>query len=79
MQLLFKHIVVDIQNSNKKHRDERLNRTLQNFLYTQLQDDHETCAKKSLAVLTELYRRQVWVDQRSVRLQLHIVEAFCKK
>eukprot|EP00242_Pyramimonas_sp_CCMP2087_P017803 CAMPEP_0198213366 /NCGR_PEP_ID=MMETSP1445-20131203/28822_1 /TAXON_ID=36898 /ORGANISM="Pyramimonas sp., Strain CCMP2087" /LENGTH=521 /DNA_ID=CAMNT_0043887993 /DNA_START=119 /DNA_END=1681 /DNA_ORIENTATION=- len=66
--LLFKHIVVDIQNSNKKHRDERLNRTIQNFLYTQLQDDHEMCAKKSLAVLTELYRRKVWVDQRSVNV-----------
>lgn len=65
-QLMYSHIVSDIQNCNKRHRDEKLNKSLQNFLYSQLQEDHEGCAKKSLAVLTELYRRNVWTDQRTV-------------
>ena len=56
-QLMYNHIVSDIQTSNKKHQDMKLNKGLQNFLYTQLQDDSEQCAKKSLAVLTELYRQ----------------------
>mmetsp|Transcript_34639 Transcript_34639/g.65213 ORF Transcript_34639/g.65213 Transcript_34639/m.65213 type:complete len:376 (-) Transcript_34639:1563-2690(-) len=66
--LMYSHIVSDIQNCNKRHRDEKLNKSLQNFLYSQLQEDHEGCAKKSLAVLTELYRRNVWTDQRTVNV-----------
>ncbi|KAK3271846.1 hypothetical protein CYMTET_19828 [Cymbomonas tetramitiformis] len=68
-QMLFKHIVSDLHNSNKKHRNEKLNRTLQNFLFEQLtKEEHVTAAKKSLAVLTEMYRRNVWTDARPVNV-----------
>lgn len=65
---LFRHIVSDIKSQNRKHRNEKLNRTLQNFMYQMLADDNVTAAKKSLAVLTELYRRQVWRDARTVNV-----------
>lgn len=58
----------DIKTTNQKHRDEPLNRRLQNFLYSMLADEHEGAAKKSLAVLTELHRRHVWRDARSVNV-----------
>ena len=58
----------DIKAQNRKHRNEKLNRTLQNFMYSMLADDNVTAAKKSLAVLTELYRRQVWRDARTVNV-----------
>ena len=32
-QLVFRHITADIKNSNKRHRNERLNRAVQNFMY----------------------------------------------
>ena len=32
-QLVFRHITADIKNSNRRHRNERLNRALQNFMY----------------------------------------------
>ena len=32
-QLLFRHITSDIKNSNKKQRNDRLNRAVQNFMY----------------------------------------------
>jgi protein SDA1 len=67
-QLLFSHIVHDISALNKKHRDERMNRSLQNFLYSMVNDENETAAKKSLAVLIELHKRQVWTDARSVNV-----------
>ncbi|KAK9811636.1 hypothetical protein WJX72_007420 [[Myrmecia] bisecta] len=67
-QTLFRHIVADIKGSNQKHKDDRLNRSIQNFLYSMLQDDSEIAAKKSLAVLTELYRRHVWRDARTVNV-----------
>jgi len=39
------------------------------MLFAQLADDkEEASAKKSLAVLTELYRRNVWTDARTVNV-----------
>lgn len=67
-QLLFRHITSDIKNANKKGRNERLNRTLQNFMYTVLGDEHEGTAKKGLAVMTEMWRRRVWRDARTVNV-----------
>ncbi len=58
----------DIKNSNKKHVNEALNRQLQSFLYTILAGDNTRTAKKSLAVLCELYRRGVWRDAKTVNV-----------
>ena len=147
-QLLFRHITSDIKNSNKKQRNDRLNRAVQNFMYrcgrgaggggvgvgvggvcggdgwmvggrdsarrwalrtmgcaplhgaappdavalnsraynhspallppppaplshrprSVIQDEHEGAAKKGLAVLTEMWRRRVWRDARTVNV-----------
>eukprot|EP00887_Chlorella_sp_A99_P007365 scaffold2.g7365.t1 len=67
-QLVFRHITADIKNSNKRQRNERLNRAVQNFMYSVLQDEHEASAKKGLAVLTEMWRRHVWRDARTVNV-----------
>ncbi|CAD7698476.1 unnamed protein product [Ostreobium quekettii] len=64
--MLFKHIVADIKNANKKAKNESLNKRLRAFLYSVLQEPNEVTAKKSLAVLTELWRRQIWRDAHTV-------------
>ncbi|KAK9840402.1 hypothetical protein WJX74_009278 [Apatococcus lobatus] len=66
--MIFHHIIADLKACNRRARNDRLNRAVQSFLYTALQDEHEGAAKKSLAVLTELYRRQVWRDARTVNV-----------
>eukprot|EP00899_Mesostigma_viride_P012492 jgi/Mesvir1/21243/Mv06673-RA.1 len=65
---LFKFMVNDIKAANAKHRDEKMNKSLQNFLYTMVQDDNIVAAKKSLDVIIELYRRHVWTDARTVNI-----------
>lgn len=67
-QLLFRHIVTDIKNSNKHSRNEKLNKGAQNFLYSVIEDDNEPSAKKSLAVCIELWRKHVWRDARTVNV-----------
>lgn len=67
-QLVFRHVTSDIKNSNRKGRNERLNRAVQNFMYSVIQDEHEGAAKKGLAVLTEMWRRNVWRDARTVNV-----------
>ncbi|KAL4422877.1 hypothetical protein ABPG75_009074 [Micractinium tetrahymenae] len=67
-QLVFRHVTADIKNSNKRGRNERLNRAVQNFMYSVIQDEHEGAAKKGLAVLTEMWRRHVWRDVKTVNV-----------
>jgi protein SDA1 len=56
----------DLKAANQKGRNERLNKSVQSFLYSVLADDNELAAKKSLAVLSELWRRHIWRDGRTV-------------
>ncbi|KAI8904308.1 SDA1-domain-containing protein [Gorgonomyces haynaldii] len=67
-ELLHSHIVSDIRNSNQKAKNNKLNKTLQNFMYTMLKDPNETAAKKSLEVMIELYKKRVWDDQKTVNV-----------
>ena len=37
-------------------------------MYTVVSDDNEAAAKRGLAVLTEMWRRHVWRDARTVNV-----------
>jgi len=102
---LYKHLVNDIQNINKKgKRDDKVNRSVQSFLHrviatssrikatnrtnniTQddtlggddymdvgiLQEDRESAgdvaAKRAVEMVAELYRRQVWTDEKAIAI-----------
>ena len=75
-ELLYKHMVNDICNMNKKgKRQEKVNRSVQAFLHKVVsadddtsQDDSATSAKRATDIVCELYRRQVWTDQRTVAI-----------
>lgn len=67
-QLLYSHIVTDIKNINAKHKNNKVNTTLQNFMYTMLRDTNVIAAKKSLDVMVELYRKNVWNDAKTVNV-----------
>ncbi|GLD55455.1 protein SDA1 homolog [Lates japonicus] len=57
---LYTHIVADIKNINAKHKNNKVNTTLQNFMYTMLRDSNPIAAKISLDVMVELYKRNIW-------------------
>ena len=66
--LLHQHIVSDIRNTNKHKKSNRLNRVLQSFLYTVMEDKSSAvAAKKSLDVMIELYHRNIWYVHTSTR------------
>nr|XP_055036706.1 protein SDA1 homolog isoform X1 [Misgurnus anguillicaudatus] len=65
---LYTHIVSDIKNINAKHKNNKLNTTLQNFMYTMLRDSNPIAAKISLDVMVELYRRNIWNDAKTVNV-----------
>lgn len=67
-QLVFRHVTSDIRAANRHGRDEKLNRAVQRFMYSAVADAHEGTAKRALSVLTEMWRRRVWRDARTVNV-----------
>ncbi|KAJ3114522.1 Protein SDA1 [Phlyctochytrium bullatum] len=67
-KLLHSHIVSDIKNSNAKAKNNRMNKTLQNYMYKMLHDPVEIAAKKSLDVMVDLYNKNVWNDAKTVNV-----------
>lgn len=65
---LYNFIVQDIKNLNHKHKNNKLNKVLQNFMYTMLSDSNAMAAKMSLDVMTEMYHRQIWNDVKTVNV-----------
>ncbi|XP_032395519.1 protein SDA1 homolog [Etheostoma spectabile] len=65
---LYTHIVTDIKNINAKHKNNKVNTTLQNFMYTMLRDSNPLAAKISLDVMVELYTRNIWNDAKTVNV-----------
>ncbi|CAG8472071.1 24088_t:CDS:10 [Cetraspora pellucida] len=70
--LLYTHIISDIKNTNAKHKNNKLNKTLQNFMYTILQSTTDStnviAAKKSLDACIELYKKGIWNDSKTVNI-----------
>ncbi|KAJ3307509.1 Protein SDA1 [Blyttiomyces sp. JEL0837] len=54
--------------SNAKAKNNKLNKTLQNFMYTMLQDSNEIAARKSLEVMVDLYNKNIWNDAKTVNV-----------
>lgn len=59
-------IVNDLKQLNKKSKNTNINKKLQNFILSLLQDPNEDAAKRALNVMIELYKRCIWNDEKTV-------------
>ncbi|XP_017092635.2 protein SDA1 homolog [Drosophila bipectinata] len=62
------HIVTDIKNMNAKHKDMKLNSSLQAFMYSMLKDANPKAAKMSADIMIELYKKNIWNDAKTVNV-----------
>jgi len=53
---------------NLKHKQNQVNKKLQNFMYGMLTDTHVIAAKKSAEVMITLYHKNVWNDNKTVNV-----------
>ncbi len=63
---LKEHIISDIRTVNAKRKDARLNAALQSLLFKSLDGGEKASARTALSVTSELYRRGVWRDAKTV-------------
>ena len=62
------NIVNDIKNINAKNKDQKLNASLQSYMFTMLRDPASIAAKTSLDVMISLYKKNVWRDAKTVNV-----------
>ncbi|XP_073846858.1 SDA1 domain containing protein Mys45A [Musca autumnalis] len=62
------HIITDIKNMNAKHKDMKLNSSLQNFMYSMLKDANPKAAKMSVDIMIDLYKKNIWNDEKTVNV-----------
>ncbi|XP_039289526.1 protein SDA1 homolog [Nilaparvata lugens] len=62
------HIINDIKNLNARHKNAKLNTSLQNFMYGILKDNNAKAAKMSVNIMIELYKKNVWNDAKTVNV-----------
>ncbi|KAG0166866.1 Protein SDA1 [Apophysomyces sp. BC1034] len=74
-EMLYNHIVNDIKNANVKAKNNKLNKTLQSFMFTMLEsaksgnsDENAVAAKKSVDVCIDLYHKNIWNDNKTVNV-----------
>merc|ERR1712166_315207 len=70
---LFAHIVNDVSGLNQKHKSNKVNSTLQNFMFRMVNDNNVIAARFSLKVITTLYKRNIWTDAKTA----NVVAAAC--
>ena len=58
-------IISDLKKLNKNHKVQNINRKLQNFIFTMIQDQNEGASRRSLIIMIELYKRKIWNDEKT--------------
>ena len=69
-QVILAHIVGDVRKANMPtaKNGPAVNKKAQNFLFKVMADDDPVQARCALLVMIDLYRRDVWADQRTVEV-----------
>lgn len=62
------YIISDIKNLNAKHKNAKLNKTLQNFMFSMLKDQNAVAVKMSLDIMIDLYKKNIWDDHKTVNV-----------
>ncbi|XP_064386639.1 protein SDA1 homolog isoform X2 [Halichondria panicea] len=65
---LYNHIVADMKRMNAKHKNNKVNRGLQSFMYTMLADSSPIAARMSLDIMVEMYKKNIWNDAKTVNV-----------
>lgn len=65
---LTEYIINDVKTLNHGAKNNKLNRQVQTVIYSILDDEGSVAAKKAVYILSELYRRRIWTDARTVNV-----------
>ena len=67
-KILYKYILNDIRRMNKHHKNNQSNQELKKFISQYIVKYSDKTAQKSLQLMIDLYKRNVWTDNRTVNI-----------
>lgn len=67
-KILYKYILNDIRRMNKHHKNLKINQQLRNFIYENVIKNGDKMTQKSIQLMIDLYKRNIWTDNRSVNV-----------
>lgn len=67
-ETLTKAIIGDLKRVNHSQKMPKVNKQLQNFVFTMVKDPDEKAAKLSIQVMIELFKKRVWNDENTVNV-----------
>lgn len=67
-RIVYRFIIKDIRNFNKKKKNDQLNKQIQNFIVDLIKKSTQNIAKRALQILIELYRKNIWKDTKVVNI-----------
>eukprot|EP01041_Mallomonas_annulata_P006471 gene6471-13069_t len=67
-ETLGEYIVNDIKTLNLNKHNDTVNRRIQALLFTIVSEDEPVSALKSVEIISDLYRRRIWTDERTVNV-----------
>ncbi|BFZ24384.1 hypothetical protein BsWGS_27422 [Bradybaena similaris] len=65
---IYQYVVSDIKSINARHKNGKMNSVLQNFMFTMLQESSGVTVKTAVDIMIELYKRNIWADEKTVNM-----------
>lgn len=66
--MIYKYLLNDIRRMNSHHQNNKINQQIRAFVSAYIPKHTDKTAQKSLKLLIELYKRNVWTDNRTVNI-----------
>lgn len=66
--MIASHVVNDIRRMNKHHKNQKINKSIQNIILEILKQNSDGIAKRSLQIMITLYKKGVWTDEKTVNI-----------
>jgi protein SDA1 len=66
--MIYKYVLNDIRRMNSHHQNNKINQQIRAFVSGYIPKHTDKTAQKSLKLLMELYKRNVWTDNRTVNI-----------
>lgn len=66
--MIYKYVLNDIRRMNSHHKNNKINQQIRAFISDYIPKHTDKTAQKSLKMMIELYRKNIWTDNRTVNI-----------
>ena len=65
---MISHIINDIKRINVHHKNQVINKQIQNLIFEIVKNNADNSAKRALHIMIQLYKKNIWNDAKTVNI-----------